>query len=191
MSSPVHLDATAWLLAVCIGSFLAATHAYRKLSPYFAIAWFGSGLVFGWSWTASHSAPEAWLLPALVTYLAAAVTKGLVETGRFSGNHVVHVLATGVFTGVVALPLEAAARAMGWTVPREAPRVLPSNWSGPWLGGVPADVVLQWMVVGAAFYGVYKLLDHIGVGAALQTVLLFAAMPFLPRGIEAALRAMA
>src|SRR5262249_17796380 len=104
LTSPLHLDAFAWQLFVAVGTALAFVHAFRKLSPYFAAAWFGSGLVFGWFWTTRHNAPEAVLLPVFVTYLAAALTKGIVEQGRFAGNHLVHVLGAGVFAGLVALP---------------------------------------------------------------------------------------
>ncbi len=97
VASPVHLDAQAWLLFVVLGTFLAGVHAYRKLTPYFAITWFGAGLVFGWFWTENRTHPEALLLPAFVVYLAAAITKGVVERGSLAGNHVVHVLASGIF----------------------------------------------------------------------------------------------
>jgi len=190
MSSPLHLDPQSWRLAVCLLVFLAAVHAYRKLSPYFAVTWFGSGLVFGWVWAQGPVLPETLLLPVGVIYLAAALTKGLVEQGRFAGNHVLHVALAGLLTAVVAAPLEAAARAMGWPLPRGAPALLPSELDGPWLGDVPADVLLQWLLLGSAFYGLYKLLDHSGLGVALRTLLLFAAMPFLPAGVEAVWRAL-
>jgi hypothetical protein len=188
MDPLVHLDAGAWRLAVVLGTFLAGAHAYRKLSPYFAIAWFGSGLVFGWFWTDQHAAPEALLLPAFLTYLAAALTKGLVEGGRFSGNHVVHVIVTGVLTGVVALPVESAGAAMGWVLPRGAARITGGAVDPEWLGSVPLDTVVQWSLVGTLFYGLYKLLDHIGIGSTMQTVLLFGGMPFLVRFAEWVLR---
>src|SRR4029450_4006253 len=92
ISSPVHLNGLAWTLFVTIGTALAFVHAFRKLSPYFAAGWLGGGLVFGWFWTDTRTAPEALLLPVLVTYLAAALTKGIVEQGRFAGNTLVHSL---------------------------------------------------------------------------------------------------
>ena len=187
LQSPVSLDAQAWTLFVVVATFLAGVHAFRKLSPYFAVAWFGSGLVFGWFWTAQREAPAALLLPALVTYLGAAITKGLVERGMFAGNHLVHVLAAGLCAGLIALPLEAACDAMGWVTPRDAADITGGVLDGPWLGGATADLAIQWGVLGLAFYGAYKLLDHVGIGPVLQTVALFGVMPFLPRGVEIAL----
>lgn len=186
LESPLSLDAQAFRLFVVVATFLAGVHAFRKLSPYFAIAWFGSGLVFGWFWT-PHRTPEALLLPALVTYLAAALTKGLVESGTFEGNHLVHVLVAGVCAALLALPLEAACDAMGWATPRGAPDITGGALDGPWFGGASADLAIQWGVLGLVFYGTYKLLDHIGIGPVLQTVALFGVMPFLPRGVEAVL----
>lgn len=188
ISSPLHLDAFAWTVFVAIATALAFVHAFRKLSPYFAAAWFGSGLVFGWFWTTQRTAPEAVLLPVLVTYLAAALTKGVVEQGRFAGNHLVHVLCAGLFAGLVALPLEATCATMGWTTPRGAPVITHGLLDGPWLGGATGDLVVQWSVLGALFYGTYKLLDHIGVGPVVQTIALFGVMPFLPRFAEFLLR---
>ena len=185
---PIHLQSQAWQLAVVIGTFLAGVHAFRKLSPYFAITWFGSGLVLGWFWTEHRGAPEALLLPALVIYIAAAVSKGIVERGTFTGNHIVHVIATGLFTGLIALPLETAADAMRWITPRGAPAVTHGHVKPEWLGGGSADLAVQWAVLGFIYYTLYKILDHIGLGSVLQTVLLFAAMPFLPRLVEAVLR---
>jgi hypothetical protein len=179
IQSPLHLDELFWRLAVVVGTFLAGVHAYRKLEPYFAITWFGAGLVFGWFFTEAHTQPEALLLPALVVYLAAALTKGIVEQGALAGNHVAHVLATGLFAAVVALPLESAARAMHWVLPRDAPDVLHGALEPRWLGGVPGEQLVLWSLVGALFYGLYKVLDHVGLGPVLQTVLLFVAMPFL------------
>jgi hypothetical protein len=184
LNSPIHLNATWWTLFVVLATALAFVHAFRKLSPYFAAAWFGSGLVFGWFWTTNRTSPEALLLPVLVTYLAAALTKGVVEQGRFAGNHLVHVLCAGIFAGFVALPLEAAAATMHWTVPHAAPALNLHLIDGPWFGGANPAVIVQWSLLGTLFYGTYKLLDHIGVGAVLQTVGLFAVMPFLPRFAE-------
>jgi hypothetical protein len=187
LQSPVSLDARAFTLFVVVATFLAGVHAFRKLSPYFAVAWFGSGLVFGWFWTAHRTAPEALLLPALVTYLAAALTKGLVEKGSFEGNHVVHVLVAGLCAGLLALPLEAACDAMGWVTPRDAADITGGVLDGPWFGGASADLAIQWGVLGLVFYGTYKLLDHIGIGPVVQTLALFGVMPFLPRGVEVVL----
>jgi len=127
----------------------------------------------------------------LVVYLAAAVTKGIVERGALAGNHVVHVLATGVFSALIALPLESAARAMHWALPRDAPGVTHGVLQPRWLGGVPGDQLVLWALIGTLFYGLYKLLDHIGLGPALQTVLLFAGMPFVVKFIEYLLGIMA
>jgi hypothetical protein len=181
LQSPVTLDAFAWRVFVAVAFFLAFVHAYRKLSPYFAVAWFGSALVFGWFWTEQRTSPEALLLPGFVVYLAAALTKGVVERGALAGNHLAHVLGAGLFAGLVALPLEAACATQGWTVPRGAPALTGGALDGPWFGGASADVVIQWSLLGTLFYGTYKLLDHVGVGPVVQTVALFGVMPFLPR----------
>lgn len=170
-------------LLLAAGVFLAATHAYRKLSPYFAMTWFGAGLVFGWLWAEPPRGPEVVLLPVLVVYAAAAATKGLVERGRLAGNHLVHVLVTGLLSAAVALPYEALARELGLPVPRPAGRVLLGVSPG-WLGGVTLDVALLWAIVGTVFYGAYKLLDHVGLGRPLQTVLLFAATPLMVTAAE-------
>jgi len=180
------LSAEHYRLLVSVAYFLAAVHAWRKLSAYFAACWFGSGLVFGWFWHTGETLPEAVLLPALLVYQAAAVTKGLVETReRVRGNHLLHVLLTGVLTGVLALPWLAAARAMGWALPRDASRAL---WgvSPDALGGVGLDATLLWVLLGTAFYGTYKLLDHTGLPRWLQTLAVFGVMPWLPRLVDAA-----
>jgi len=179
----IDIGAPEWRLFVVVATVLAFAHSYRKLSPYFAVTWFGAGLVFGWFYTGHRSSPEALLLPALVVYLAAAVAKGIVERGALAGNHVVHVLAAGVFGGLIALPLESSAAAMGWTTPR-SPAVRLWALSHTWTGGVPPELVLQWSVLSTLFYGVYKLLDHVGLGPALQAIVLLVAMPFLPRGVD-------
>jgi hypothetical protein len=180
----IHIGATAWMLFVAGSTALAALHAWRKLSPAFAATWFGAGLAFGCVWTSRRDSVAALLLPVLVVYLAAALTKGLVERGPLAGRHGVHVLLTGVLTGLVALPLESSALAMGWSTPRGT--VGAAHWSLPpgWTGGVPAALVLQWMLVGLVFYGVYKLLDHSGLGRVLQALLILVAAPFLPRVVE-------
>ena len=188
ISSPLHLDALAWTLFVTIGTALAFVHAFRKLSPYFAAAWFGSGLVFGWFWTTQRTAPEAVLLPVFVTYLSAALTKGIVEQGRFAGNHLVHVLCAGLFAGLVALPIEAVCATRGWTLPRDAPSLHLQFLDGPWLGGATAGAFVMWSLLGTLFYGTYKVLDHLGVGPVVQTVALFGLMPFLPRFADFLLR---
>lgn len=184
----IHVDAQDWRLFVAVASFVAFVHAYRKLSPFFAVTWFGSSLLFGWFWTTQHGSPEALLLPGLVTYVAAAVAKGIVERGALAGNHVVHVLATGVFAGLIAMPLEAAVNAMNWTTARGPILSLWPRANPVWTGGVPPELIIQWMVVGTLFYATYKLLDHVGLGPAMQTIVLFAAMPFLPKLMEAVLR---
>ena len=184
----IHIGAPEWRLFVVVLTVLAFVHAYRKLSPFFAVTWFGAGLIFGWFFTSHRSSPEALLLPALVVYLAAAVAKGIVERGALAGNHVVHVLATGVFGALIALPLESSARSMDWITPRGPSLVLWPFAQHTWTGGVPLELPLQWAVVATLFYGVYKLLDHVGLGAALQTIVLFGAMPFLPRLVEAVMK---
>ena len=181
----IDFGAGEWRLFVAVGTLLAFVHAYRKLSPFFAVTWFGAGLVFGWFNTDHRSSPEALLLPVMVVYLAAAVAKGVVERGALAGNHLVHVLAAGVFGGLIAWPLESSAAAMGWTTPRAPLLRLWALSDRTWTGGVPPEVLLQWGVTATLFYGVYKLLDHIGLGPTLQTVVLFGSMPFLPRLIDA------
>jgi len=185
---PPALDLEAWRLVLAVGTFLAAVHAYRKLSPYFAITWFGAALVFAYLSSGGPAEPERVLLPGLVFYLSAAVTKGLVETRNgVRGNHVVHVIMTGLFGGLLALPIEAAARVERWPMPMASRGPL---WGvGDALGGVPLDVVVAWCLAATLFYGTYKVLDHIGLGKPLQTVLLFASMPLLAIGLER-LRAM-
>jgi hypothetical protein len=181
----IHVGPGEWRLFVVVLTVLAFAHGYRKLSPFFAVTWFGAGLIFGWFFTDHRSSPEALLLPVLVVYLAAAVAKGVVERGALAGNHIVHVLATGVFGALIALPLESSAAAMGWTTPRSTFIRLWAQSEHTWTGGVPLELPLQWAVLSTLFYGVYKLLDHVGLGATLQTIVLFGAMPFLPRGVEA------
>lgn len=181
------LDLAGYRLLVALATFLAAVHAWRKLSPYFSACWFGSGLVFGWCWAGAGAGPEAVLLPVLVIYQAAAVTKGLVETRpRIAGNHVLHVLMTGVLSAALALPWEAAARAASWPRPRVAERELFGIDTAGFLGGLQLDLVLLWCLVGIAFYGAYKLLDHSGLSRTLQTLVVFGVMPFLVRLVSAA-----
>lgn len=169
-------------LFLAVGFILAGAHAHTKLSPYFAATWFGSGLVFSYAFAGRDSALELVLLPPLVFYMAAATTKGLVETREsLRGNHVVHVLATGLFSGVVALPLLAAADGMGWAAPGAVPSLgFLSGVDPAWLGGVAPGAVVLWMMAGFVFYGVYKILDHTGLGRPAQTVLQFGAAWFLP-----------
>ena len=63
-------------------------------------------------------------------------------------------------------------------------------WGVPALGGVPFGAVVDWTLGAGLFYGAYKVLDHTGLQqGALQTVLLFAGMPFLVHAADA-LRAM-
>jgi hypothetical protein len=178
------LDLGAYRLLLAGATFLAVVHAYRKLSPYFAVTWFGAGVLFAYFWGGQSAHAEVLLLPALVIYVAAAATKGLVETRpRLAGNHPLHVLMTGALSGVLAMPFETCSRSMGWGLPRRVGRPL-LGVDADWLGGVPLDAVLLWALAGACFYGLYKVLDHIGLGRALQTVLLFGAAPFLGQGVD-------
>ena len=183
--SGLDLDLGAYQVVVAVATFLAAIHAWTKLSPEFAGSWFGAGLVFGWSWAPRGAGPEAVLLPVLVVYEAAAVTKGLVETrDRVRGNHVVHVIMTGLLSAVLALPWEAAARAAGWPRPRTPGREL---WGVPAdaLGGVGLDTVALWTILGGLFYGAFKVVDHSGLPRGLQVLVLFGGVPFLPRAVDA------
>ncbi len=204
LPNPVAAD---YRLALLVATFLVAVHAYRKLSPYFAMTWLGAGLLFGalWgspSWRLPDAVrPEVVLLPAVLFYLSAAVTKGLVETrDGVRGNHFVHVLMTGVIGGVLALPIEYAGRTAAWQLPSTG--VPERNGLDDVVGGlvgaaeegvigatelagVPLAVVAGWAVAATAFYGTYKILDHIGLSKALQCVLLFVAMPFVVQGVEA------
>lgn len=178
------LDADGYRLVVVVATFLAAAHAWRKLSPFFAAHWFGAGLVFGWLWTDARAAPEAVLLPALVVYTAAAITKGLVETrDGVRGNHLVHVLLTGLFAGWLALPFEFAARAAGFTLPRVLDGELFGVGAHATLG-VPLGAVWAWTVLGGVFYGAYKLFDHCGLPKAAQSVVVFGAQPLLVLAVE-------
>lgn len=177
----LHVEPWHYRAFVTVLTGLAFVHAYRKLSPYFAATWFGAAGVFAWIWARGVSPPESFLLPGLVVYTAAAITKGVVETrDGVRGNHVVHVVMTGVFTGLLVLPFEAAARAMTWTLPHPGTRHL---FGLPELGGVPAGSVALWSILGLLFYGSYKVLDHVGLGPAVQAVVLFAVTPFLARAM--------
>lgn len=183
------IDVEGFRLFLAIGFLLAGAHAHVKLSPYFASTWFGSGLVFAWFWGGRAPAVETLLMPALVFYVAAAVTKGLVENRpRLAGNHAAHVVIGGVCSGLVALPLLACATLLGAAAP--GPTTGPA-WldevPAAWLGYVPAPSLAAWIVAGTVFYGAYKILDHIGLGKPLQTVAIFAAAPFLPRVVRAVL----
>lgn len=169
--------------AVLVGlTVLAAGHAHCKVSPFFASTWFGACLVFGWFWCDGRGGPEQVLLPGLVIYTAAAITKGLVERRpSLAGAHAVHVVLTGVLSGLVALPYEAVARAQGWPVPRPSSRVL-LGVEPDWLGGVTLDTAAQWGAAGFLVYGTYKVLDHLGLSKAVQVLVLFASMPFVTTG---------
>jgi hypothetical protein len=174
----IHLDESSWRVIVVVAFALAALHAWTKLSRLFALTWFGAGVEYAWFALGRQATLEALVLPAFVIYLAAALTKGLVERGRFRGNHLLHVVATGVFSGLVVLPLASAAMGMGWPGTHELGGAAPS---GPWIGGVPAGLVVRWVVTGGLFYGTYKLLDHAGLGRLLQVPALAVSMVFLPR----------
>ncbi len=182
--SQIGLSVEHYRLFVCLATFLASTHAYCKVSPFFSITWFGSSLVLGWFWSEGTAQPEAILLPGLVVYVAAALTKGIVESRpRLRGNHLVHVIVTGLFTGVVSLPLESAARTQNWVLPREISGSLLGLDAG-WFGGTAPLAFATWGVLGTLYYGLYKLLDHAGLGGAAQVVLLFAATPFVGEGVQ-------
>jgi hypothetical protein len=169
-----HYQAFLVVLAV-----LCASHAHRQVSPFFAITWWGASLIFGWFWADGRPAPELVLLPGIVIYTAAAVTKGLLETRpSLAGAHSLHVVMTGVLSGLLALPFESVARAMGWSVPRPAGRTL--LWvKSEWLGGVTLDAAAAWGIAGFLLYGVYKVLDHIGLPKGNQVIALLASMPFV------------
>lgn len=180
------LDATGYRFVVALLSLTAGVHAWTKLSPYFAATWFGSAAVFGYLFGEGDALPETVLLPGLVVYMAAAVTKGLVETrDGVRGNHLVHVLMTGVFSGLLVLPFVAAARASDWALPRgraDAPWGLDDGW----LEALHLDAGLRWSLVGLAFYGSYKLLDHSGLSRGLQTVAVFGVPPLLVWAVDEA-----
>ncbi len=170
-------------LFLALGFFFAGAHAYAKLSPYFAATWFGAGLVFGYFWTGRQADLESLLTPALVFYIAAAATKGLVESREgLAGNHVVHVLFTGLFSGIAALPLLACAQLLGVDLPGESvgPAFL-SDVPASVLGHVSPTLFAAWVVAGTVFYGAYKTLDHVGLGKPLQTIALFVSAAFLPQ----------
>ena len=184
MSDLPDLSLAHFQLLLALAVFAAAVHAYRKLSPFFCVTWFGAGLAFGYLWTDARPSAEVLLMPVLVIYLSAALAKGLIETrGALAGNHLVHVLLTGFLAGLVALPLEAVCQAQGWPVPRPASRAL---WGldPSWLGGPSMDAVWLWACIGLVFYGTYKVLDHIGLSHTWQTPLLFASLPLQVRVIE-------
>jgi hypothetical protein len=174
----IHLDERAWQVALAAATALAVLHAWRKLSLAFAWTWFAAAAEYAWFALDRQAAFEALAVPGLVVYLAAAVTKGLVERGRFKGNHLLHVLATGAFSGLIALPLASAALGMGWSGTHELGGLAPY---GPFVGGVATGLVVTWMLTGAVFYGTYKLIDHSGFGRTLQVAALAVAMAFLPR----------
>jgi hypothetical protein len=180
------LDATGYRLVVALLSLAAGVHAWTKLSPYFAATWFGSAAVFGYLFGEGDALPETVLLPGLVVYMAAAVTKGLVETrDGVRGNHLVHVLMTGLFSGVLVLPFVVAARASGWALPRDATSA-PWDLDDGWLEALRPDAGLRWCLVGLAFYGSYKLLDHCGLPRGPQTVAVFGVPPLLVWAVDEA-----
>ena len=185
-------DASDWRWVVAISVFLVGVHAYRKLSPYFAVTWIGAGALFGALWCAdgfewpAQVRSEVVLLPVSLFYLAAALTKGIVETrDRLRGNHFFHVLMTGVFAGLLGLSLKSSADASGFHLQSFGIDGNLLSSSGMEIGGVPLAVGLGWAVAASAFYGIYKLFDHAGLSKPLQTVVLFVSMPFLVQGVKA------
>lgn len=177
------VDVEGLRLFLAVGFFLAGAHAHSKLSPFFAATWFGAALVFAWFWSGGDGDVESLLTPGLVFYVAAAATKGLVENReRLAGNHVVHVLITGLISGAVVMPLLAGAQLLGAHLPGErSGPVFLSDVPAGWLGHVSPTLVASWVVAGTLFYGVYKILDHVELGKPLQTIAVFVSAAFLPR----------
>ncbi|RKY18083.1 MAG: hypothetical protein DRQ55_14250 [Planctomycetota bacterium] len=179
MDLDISLHLAHWRLFVVVLTVLAAGHAHVKVSPFFAITWFGAAALFGWFWADGRGGPAVVLLPGLVVYSAAAITKGLVERrASLSGAHSLHVVLTGLLSGLLALPFESLARAMGWPLPRPTGRVL-LGVEASWMGGVTLDTVASWGAAGFLLYGVYKVLDHIGLPRWLQVPALLGSMPFV------------
>ena len=148
---------------------LAALHAWTKLSPRFARRWFGSAVLFGATWTLAGrlELPTgdvlALIVPAFVFYVAAAVTKGLVEsTDALAGRHVVHVVMTALFAVAIAWPHERLWRERAW---------FPTSSE--------VSIALAWGAAAFVFYGTYKLVDHSTWSQNTQRVALAVAMPAL------------
>jgi hypothetical protein len=114
-----------------LANALAFVHAYRKLRRISRRR--GSGAASCRLVLTHPQRARALLLPVLVTYLAAALTKGVVEQG-LRGQPPRARLCAGIFAGFVALPLEAAAATMKWTVPHGAPASTRRD-RRPWFGG--------------------------------------------------------
>ena len=167
-----------YLVALCVLVVLAIVHAGVKLSSGFAWRWFVGAALFGATWglggrlAAPSAAPLALLVPAFVFYVAAAVTKGIVEsTDALAGRHVVHVLMTGVFAVAIAWPHEVLWREGGWV------EVSPASARA-----------LAWGVAAFLFYGAYKLVDHARWPAAARVLVLLLAMPALGAALAASIR---
>jgi hypothetical protein len=174
------IDLEGYRLFLAIAFFLAGAHAHARVEPYFSATFFGSALVFAFTWGGGEFAPEFILVPAVVFYAGAAATKGLVENSkRLKGNHFAHVVLTGFCSGLVVMPLMAACDAAGWPMPGPSASWAAGVIDPKWLGGVDPGAVVAWMMAGAAFYSVYKVFDHVGISRPVQTVLQFAAQPFL------------
>lgn len=174
------LDLEGYRLFLAIAFFGAGAHAHARVVPYFSAAFFGSSLVFAWSWGGGQFAPEFILVPGIVFYTGAAATKGLVENSqRLSGNHIAHVVLTGFCSGLVAMPLMAACEAAGWPMPGPSASWASGVVDPKWLGGIDLGGVVAWMIAGTAFYSAYKVFDHVGISRPVQTILQFACQPFL------------
>lgn len=158
-----------YLAAMLALAGLCGVHAWCKLSPAFARRWFTSAVLFAVTWRLGgrlgppSGDPLAVAAPLLVIYLAAAVTKGIVEATRaLAGRHAVHVVMTGLFAAAIAWPHEALWSQRGWVA-----------------ASPPRAALAAWGAAALVFYGTYKLVDHAAWPDALRWLVLVLAMPGL------------
>lgn len=168
---------------------LLIAHAVLSHGVWFAAIWIGLASAFGLAreaWTAAATGlvryGDAWAwvgdVPLYVgpgwcagIYLGALFAKGFVERSRLRGRIAPFVAAHGLFTAVVALPVEAVAAPAGWWRFDLETRVRVFE--------TPLLALVGWALGGALFGLAYRLASRRTSHDPAKFRLLLVALPFL------------